>query len=102
MSLVRQLKDAQVRLAACPEKKIMMSILVVDIPASYRMLLSRSFCKDLGGEIQMDWSSANIPLKNGTFKLEPEPKSQFVVMKSQDPQAQVLYQEMGLGTYAML
>ena len=35
---------------------IKLAILVVDIPTSYGMLLSRKFCKDLGGEVRLDFS----------------------------------------------
>ena len=48
--LLGQIKDAQVALASHPEKKLLLTILVADILASYRILLSRSFCRDLGGE----------------------------------------------------
>lgn len=52
--LVGQVKDVQAVLYACPEKRVRLTILVVDIPASYGMLLSRTFCKDIGREIKMD------------------------------------------------
>ncbi|KAH9288089.1 hypothetical protein KI387_032206, partial [Taxus chinensis] len=44
--LVGRIKDAQVAFAALPEKKVLATILVADIPPSYGMLLSRNFCKD--------------------------------------------------------
>lgn len=66
------------------------------------MLLNRSFYKDLRGEIQLDWLFVTIPLKNDSFKLEVEAKSRFTVVRSQDPQAQVLYQDTGPSTYAMV
>lgn len=99
--LVGQIKDAQVVLAAHPQKKLKLNILVADIPASYGMLLSRSFCKDLGGEIQLDWSHALIPLGNKKVRLDPEPKAKYTVLKSDDPRAEILYVEMGPGTYMM-
>ena len=52
--LLGQIKDARVALAAHLEKKLLLTILVADIPASYGLLLSRSFCRDLGGEIKLD------------------------------------------------
>ncbi|XP_059066677.1 uncharacterized protein LOC131857908 [Cryptomeria japonica] len=55
--LIGQVKDAQAVLAACLDKRVKLAILVVDIPTSYGRLLSRTFCRDLGGEIKMDWSS---------------------------------------------
>ncbi|KAH9315507.1 hypothetical protein KI387_024134 [Taxus chinensis] len=60
--LVGRIKDAQVAFAAFPEKKVLATILVADIPPSYGMLLSIKFYKDVSGEIQMDWSHAIIPV----------------------------------------
>ena len=47
--LLGQIKDAQVTLASHPEKKLLLTILVANILASYGLLLSKSFCRDLGG-----------------------------------------------------
>lgn len=60
--LVGQIKDAQVSLAAFPKKRIKLTILVADIPTSYGMLLSITFCQDLGGEVKMDWSQVITPI----------------------------------------
>ena len=49
VSFLGQIKDAQVAFAAYPSKRLKPTILVVNIPARYAMLLSRSFCKDIGG-----------------------------------------------------
>lgn len=75
--------------------------MVVDIPASYGMLLSRTFCKDLGGEIKMDWSEAKIPIGRQKITLIPEPKSKFTVFPSEDPKSQILYQECEFGNYLL-
>lgn len=60
--LLGQIKDAQVVLASHLDKRIKLTILIADIATSYGMLLSRTFCRDLGGEIKMDWSQAIIPI----------------------------------------
>ena len=67
--LVGQLKDAQVALVAHPEKKLKLNILVADIIASYGMLLSRIFCKNLCGEIKMDMSHSLISIRDKRFNL---------------------------------
>lgn len=96
-----QIKDAQVALAFHPEKKLLLTILVVDIPTSYGLLLSRSFCQDLGGEIKLDWSQVVISIGNKKVKLEPEERAKFTVLKSNDPKAQILYQELEFGNYML-
>lgn len=60
--LLGQIKDARVALASHLNKRIKMNILIVGIPPSYGMLLSHTFCRDLGGEIKMDWSQATISI----------------------------------------
>lgn len=91
--LVGEVKDVQSVLYACPEKRVKLTILVADIPASYGMLLSRTFCKDMGGEIKMDWSEAYIPMGKKKIKLEPKPRNKYTVVPSDNPKAQILYEE---------
>ena len=58
------------------------------------MHLSRIFCKDLGGEINLYWSQVFIPIWSKKIKIEPKEKEKFMVLKSDDPKAQILYQEL--------
>ncbi|KAH9303049.1 hypothetical protein KI387_014632, partial [Taxus chinensis] len=81
---------------------VLATILVADIPPSYGMLLSRNFCKDVGGEIQMDWSHALIPVDGQMKKLLPEKQSEYIVQKTDDPKAQILYEDRGHGNYMIL
>lgn len=97
--LVGEIKVAQVSLATYPQKKLKLSILVADISVSHGMLLSQIFCKDLGSEIQLDWSHTLIPPGNKKVRLEPERKEKYMVLKSDDPREEILYVETGLGTY---
>ncbi|KAH9288746.1 hypothetical protein KI387_032863, partial [Taxus chinensis] len=83
-------------------KKVLATILVVDIPPSYGMLLSRKFCKDVGGEIQMDWSHALIPVNGKMKKLLPEKQVEYIVQKTNDPKAQILYEDIGHGNYMIM
>ncbi|KAH9310645.1 hypothetical protein KI387_025680, partial [Taxus chinensis] len=61
--LISQIKDAQFSFAVFPEKRVKMTILVADIPAAYGILIGKSFCSEVGGEIHMDWSKDRIPIK---------------------------------------
>ena len=49
----------------------------------------------------MDWSHTIIPIGNNKIKLELEEKAKFTILKSGDPKAQVLYQEMEFGNYIL-
>lgn len=99
--LIGQVKDAQVALASYPAKRLKLTILMVDIPASYGMLLSKSLYKDMGGKIKLYWSHAIIPIGNKKIKLEPKEKAKSTMTKFDDPKAQILYQEMECGYYMM-
>lgn len=85
--LLGQVKDAQVALVAYLVKRMKQTILVVDIPAIYGMLLDRTFCRDMGGEIKMDWSHGIIPMGNKKIKMEPKEKAKFIVLNTNDPKA---------------
>lgn len=89
-------------LGAHPRKRIKLTILVVDIPASYNILFNKNFFKDLGDEIKMDWPHTLNPLGNKKVKLELEAKTMFTVLKSHDPRSQILYEEMEVGSYMVL
>ena len=54
------IKDLVVSLSQIPAKSLFMDIVVADIPPRFCMLLSRSWCKNLGGSLQMDISYATI------------------------------------------
>lgn len=97
--ILGQVKDSQVALTSHPSKKLKLTILIADILTSYGILLSQSFCKDLGEEIQMDWPYATIPINSKKFILEPKSKEKFTVMKSDYPKSEILYVETGLDTY---
>ena len=79
-----------------------LTILVADIPASYGMLLSRTFCKDMGGEIKMDWSKTYIPVRKKKIKMEPKTKNKYIVIPSDNPKAWILYKECQFGNYVIL
>lgn len=93
VTLVGQIKDAQVSLAAFPKKRIKLTILVANIPTSYGMLLSRTFYWDSGGEVKMDWSQAVILVGKEKVTLLPKSKSKYTIFPSEDPKSQILDQE---------
>jgi hypothetical protein len=54
------IKDLVVNPAQIPAKRILMDVVVVDIPPKYGMLLSRSWGAKLGGSLQLDMTYATI------------------------------------------
>lgn len=83
MSIHDVIKDMVVRLIASQDISIIMDIVVVDLPPSYGMLLSRKFSSSLSGTIQMDLSFASIPNPEGRLvRIMREPKKPFHVEKA--------------------
>jgi hypothetical protein len=62
------IKDLVVTLFQLPMKIIVMDIVVVHVPPKFRMLLSRSWIKILGGTLQMDLSYATVPIFGGEYR----------------------------------
>ena len=99
MPLKGQIKDAQFSFASILDKKIRINVLVSDVPTSYGMLLGCNFYKDVGGELNMDMTEVRIPVKGVVQKLYPERETKYVVVKSNDPHAQILFESPGMGNY---
>ena len=47
----------------------------------------------------MDMTKAKIPVKGVMQKLYPERETKYVVVKSNDPHAQILFELAGMGNY---
>ena len=56
-----------INLAQIPVKRILMDVVVVDIPLKYGMLLSMSWGANLGVSLQLDMAYAMIPVFGGQF-----------------------------------
>ncbi|KAH9298119.1 hypothetical protein KI387_029801, partial [Taxus chinensis] len=73
-----------------------MTILVADIPTAYAILLGRGFCKNFGGEINMDWTKAKIPVNGVPCVLYLKAQEKYLVTKSDDPKAQIIFEDVVL------
>jgi hypothetical protein len=62
------IKDLAVSLFQFPMKSVVMDIVVADVPPKFRILLSRSWIKRLGGALHMDLSYATIPVFGGEHR----------------------------------
>ena len=69
------------RLTACPNKELTMSVLVVDIPPQYGMLLSRKWSACMGGSLQCDLSFSTFNIFENLVKINREPKSIYMIVE---------------------
>jgi hypothetical protein len=63
------IEDVEVYLWYFPHISLIMNIVVIDVPDSWGMLLSRSWSSTLGGFLNMDLTHAHIPIGDGTFEI---------------------------------
>ena len=84
-------KDMVVTLNKLPSKKIVMDVVVADIPPKFKVLLSRSWTSKLKGSLQMDMSYATIPVQYGSRRLYSEKITPYVVSSQDRPGIHHIY-----------
>ena len=67
------------KLVAYPDASLTMTILVVDIPPRYGMLLSRKWSATMGGSLQCDLSFFTFQVDNKAIKITREPRVNHMV-----------------------
>jgi len=86
------IKYLVVNIAQILVKSIRMDVVVVDIPAKYGMLLSRSWGTKLGGSLQLDMTYTTIPIFDGQFnRLYREMRLAYNVSDPQNPNNYPVY-----------
>jgi hypothetical protein len=86
------IKDLVVNLSQVPVKSILMYVVVINVPAKYGMLLSRSWGSKLGGSIQLDMTYDTIPFFGGQFtRLYGETRLAYIVSDPQIPNNYLVY-----------
>jgi hypothetical protein len=63
------IEDVEVYLLYFPHIDLIMNIVVIDVPDTWAMLLSRNWVATLGGFLSMDLTHAHIPMGDGTFEI---------------------------------
>jgi len=85
------IKDLCVSLVQYPNKKILMDVVVADIPPKYGMLLSRSWGAKLQGSLQLDMSYATISVFGQPKRLYRETLMKYMVSSEEKPQNFPIY-----------
>jgi hypothetical protein len=96
------IQDLRVHLAVFPDISIMMDIVVIDVPDTWVMLLSRKWVASLGSSLQMDLSYATIPTcDNILVRLNREQEKKYHVEDPKEPMNELVYETEGFGNYAI-
>eukprot|EP01018_Ginkgo_biloba_P034759 Gb_09446 [translate_table: standard] len=91
---IGMIKDLVATLGQIYMKNIMMDVVVADVPATYRMLLSRSWGAKLRGTLQLDMTYATVPFFGGeTRRLYRETKFTYALSNSKNPKNFHVYTE---------
>ena len=94
------IKDLVVSLSQIPVNKMVMDVVVVDIPPKFGMLLSRSWAAKLKGTLQMDMSSTTILIFGQDRRLYREVFLKYMVgNKSQLSNHPIYAMETDLGSF---
>lgn len=75
------------RLVAYLDVEMTMTVLVVDIPPHYGMLLSRKLSVAMGGSLQCDLSYATFHIGDKSIKTDREPRVTYIFGDSIDNDA---------------
>ena len=73
-------------LTQLPAKRIVMDVVVADIPPKFGMLLSISWASKLKGTLHMDMKYATIPLFGGNKRLYRHNSLAYVVSSRDKPE----------------
>jgi hypothetical protein len=86
------IKGMVVTLDQLPAKRVMMDIVVVDVPTNYGMLLSRTWSGKVGGTIHMDMAYATLPVFGGeNIRLYQKTQFSYVVSDKNNPRNHPIY-----------
>lgn len=72
------------KLVSYPDHELTMSVLVVDIPPRYGMLLSRKWSATMGGNLQCDLSFATFHVDNKVVKIKRESRVTYMIEDTRD------------------
>ena len=70
--IIGTINDLPFKLSAYPDEELTMSVLVVDIPPHYGMLLSRKWSATMGGSMQCNFSYATFQVREKAIKVNRE------------------------------
>jgi hypothetical protein len=62
------IENLQICLFACPQRRMVMDVVIIDYPTQWGMLLSRKWCTYVGGTLQIDLTYVDIPVEDN-FKI---------------------------------
>ena len=79
ISVIGTIISLPYRLVAYPNVDLTMTVLVVDIPPRYGMLLSRKWSATMGGSLQCDLSFSTFQVDNKAIKITREPRVNHMV-----------------------
>jgi hypothetical protein len=97
-----EIKDFCAWISSAPHIKTMFTIIVVDLPTTYGVVLGREWCFPLGGYIMNDGSCMMLPNKEGGLTKVLREQRSHVSFKKKEMEAMENYIDSGLGNYAIL
>jgi hypothetical protein len=102
VKVIGEMKNVLIRMSSNPKIHQTIDIIVVDIPDTYGMLLSRDWSAMLKGYFSMDWSHLWLPYngKPNQIRVDRERYMKHVVTDLNDPNEPVMFNHYVLGNYS--
>ena len=99
MKVLGELKDVLIRPSLNSKVHQTIDIIVVDIPETYGVILSRDWSAKLNGYFSTDWSHLWLPYKGQSNKIKVERESymKHTVTNLNDPNDTVMFSRSILG-----
>ena len=92
MKSVGMIKDLVVNLSHLTSKRILLDVVVTDVPPKYGMLLSMISAKRMGGTMQMDMKYATLPFcARETRRLYSKDRYAYVLSEGSNPTNYPIY-----------
>jgi ribonuclease HI len=88
-------------ITATPHITTIFTIIVVDLPPTYGVVLGRDWCSMIGGYIMNDGSCMMLPQKNGTMVRVPREVKKSVSFKKKENELMRNYLDVGMGNYVV-
>ena len=96
-----ELKDVLIRLSSNSKVHQTIDIIVVDIPETYGVILSRDWSAKLNGYFSTDWSHLWLPYKGqpNKIKVDRENYMKHTITHLNDPNKMVMFSRSKIGNF---
>ena len=102
VSTYKEIKYFCARIISFAHIHIVFTIIVVDLPLAYSLIIGQEWIYPLGGDLMNDGSCMMLPNKDGRFTKVPCEENNPICYQRKEDQGMDNFSYMGLGNYVIL